>query len=187
MKKTVFILIVSVIMMLNYVNGQNPAVAKTKDSKNTQLALPESSVDYSIISYKNVDFLKTDPLKLEAAGLRTEIYISNTHRGVIIISSSDANKSLKEYSHTLELNPSYYETITRQDTTIFFPGNNKSRDFDFTKASSINHDYMNAFNYTIDPRTGVSWSKGTHKDFLQDDVLGKAVYDLIIVLPKTRK
>lgn len=187
MKKTAFIQVVLVIVMFNYLNGQNPTVTKTKDSKDIQLTLPETSVDYSIISYKNVDFLKTDPLKLEAAGLHTEIYISNTHRGVIIISSSDANKTLKDYSHTLELNPSYYETLTRQDTTIILSGSNKSLDFDFTKASSINHDYINAFNYTVDPRTGVSWSKGTHRDFLQDDVLGKALYDLIIVLPKTKK
>lgn len=187
MKTISFFLVATVILLSDTVIGQNSTLKKTRDGKDIQLALPESSVDYSIISYKNVDFLKTDPLKLEAAGLHTEIYISNTHRGVIIISSSDANKTLKDYSRTLELNPSFYETLTRQDTTIFPSGNNKSLDFDFTKASSINHDYINAFNYTIDPSTGVSWSKGTHKDFLQGDVLGKTVYDLIIVLPKTKK
>lgn len=187
MKTISFFLIASVILQCNNVIGQNSTLTKTRDGKDIQLAIPESSVDYSIISYKNVDFLKTDPLKLEAAGLHTEIYISNTHRGVIIISSSDANKTLKDYSRKLELNPSYYETLTRQDTTIFPSGNNNSLNFDFTKASSINHDYKNAFNYTVDPHTGVSWSKGSHKDFLQSDVLGKLVYDLIIVLPKNKK
>jgi len=32
----------------------------------------------------------------------------------------------------------------------------------------------------------VSWRKGTHKDFLQGDLLNKNVYDLIIVLPKAQ-
>lgn len=187
MKKRTLIFVTLAIVILKPVIGQNPTITKMQDSKNVQLTLPESSVDYSITSYKNVDFLKTDPFKLEAAGIHTEIYISNTHKGVIIISSSDANKDLKYFSHTLALNPSYYETLTTQDTTIFLSGNNKNPDFDFTKASSINHDYINAFHYTVDPSTGVSWSKGTHKDFLQGDVLGKAVYDLIIVLPKTKK
>ena len=187
MKNLKFIFVALAIVILNPVISQNTTITKAQESKDIQLALPASSVDYSITSYKNVDFLKTDPLKLESAGLHTEIYISNTHRGVIIISSSDANKDLKEFSHILELNPSYYETLTRQDTTIFLSGNTKSPDFDFTKASSINNNYINAFNYTVDPRTGISWSKGSHKDFLQGDVLGKAIYDLIIVLPKMKK
>jgi hypothetical protein len=54
-------------------------------------------------------------------------------------------------------------------------------------SSSIRHEYKNAFNNTLDPRTGVSWSKGTHKDFLQNDILNKPVYDLIMVLPKVQE
>ena len=131
--------------------------------------------------------MKINPLQLEAAGLHTEIYISNTNRGVIIISSAESNKTLDEFIKKLELNPNSYETLIRQDTTIFSQGNTKSPAFDFTKASSINHDYTNAFNYTVDSRSGVSWSKGTHKDFMQDDIHSKAVYDLIIVLPKAQK
>jgi hypothetical protein len=202
MKKYRIVLLALAIWPSVFVASQNTAVSNPKDvkiqtisiqndtvlnlgmDKKLQITIPETPTVYSIASYKNVDFLKTNPLQLEAAGLHPEIYISNTHHGVIIISSAESNDALKDFTRTLELNPNYYETLSRQDTTIFTSGNNKNTVFDFTKASSINHDYKNAFNYTLDSRTGVSWSKGTHKDFLENDILGKAVYDLIIVRPK---
>lgn len=167
--------------------GQDFIPSPKNDGKKVQLTVPETSTEYSITSYKNVDFFKADLLKLEAAGLHPEIYISNTHRGVIIISSSEANKTLKDFRRTLELNPTYSESSVRQDTLVFSPGNQKKAELDFTKASSIRYEYPNAFNYLPDPGTGMRWSKGTHKDFLPADPNNKAVYDLIIVLPKSKK
>ena len=124
-------------------------------------------------------------MQLEAAGLHTEIYISNTNHGVIIISSSEANNALKDFSNTLDLNPTYYESITRQDTNVFFTGNNKKPLFDFTKASSINNNYKNAFNYKVDPRTGVSWKKSINKlNRKEETFAGQILYDIIIGLPK---
>lgn len=184
MKTNNFIWLALVMLPVIPVFSQNPVTPKPRETKELKLSIPETPAEYSIASYKNVDFLKTNPLQLEAAGLHPEIYISNTHRGVIIISTSESNKALKDFRKTLELNPNYYETLTRQDTILFSPGSSQSPTLDFTKASSIRHDYKNAFNYTTDPRTGVSWSKGSHKDFLQDDALGKVLYDLIIIIPK---
>jgi len=184
MKTNIFVVVVLILLPSILVIGQNPVTTKPRENKELKITIPETPTEYSIASYKNVDFLKTNPLQLEAAGLHPEIYISNTHRGVIIISTSEANKALKDFRKTLELNPNFYETLTKQDTILFSPGSTQSPALDFTKASSIRHDYKNAFNYTTDPRTGVSWSKGTHKDFLQDDALGKVLYDLIIIIPK---
>ncbi len=149
-----------------------------------QIANPGFPTEYSISSYKNVDYLKTNPQQLEAAGLHPQIYISNTHKGVIIISSAESNETLKNFNKTLELNPTYFESLTRQDTIIFAPADNQKQEFDFTKASFITKDYKNAFNNTVDPRTGVFWSQGIHKDFIHNDILSKELYDLIIVLPK---
>jgi hypothetical protein len=187
MKAKKIVLVALILFPFIHAIGQDIVPPKKKDAKKIQLTVPETSTEYSITSYKNVDFLKTDPLKLEAAGLHTEIYISNTHRGVIIISTTEANKTLKDFSHTLEVNPNYFETSTRQDTIVFSAENKQSQPLDLTKASSIRYEYQNAFNYFPEPGTGIRWSKGTHKDFLPDDVNGKAVYDLIIVLPKTKK
>jgi len=168
--------------------GQNPVNVKTGESKDLQIKAPETYTEYSITSYKNVDFNKTNLLQLEDPGLYTEIYISNTNHGVIIISSTEANKALKDFRNTLDRNPTYYESITRQDTTVFFSGNNKKPYFDFTKASSINNNYKNAFNYTIDPRTGVSWSKSINKINLKEETFaGQILYDIIIGLPKYQK
>jgi hypothetical protein len=165
--------------------GQNPVNPKPKDSKEFQITVPESPTEFRIEKYKNVDYLKANPFELESAGLHPEIYISNTKQGVIIIYTSDSNNMLNDFSKILEQHPTYYETHTRQDTLVFSKLTS-NQTLDFTKASSISHEYNNAFNYTVDPRTGVSWRKGTHKDFLQDDLLNKNVYDLIIVLPKTK-
>ena len=187
MKAIKKVLVALILLSFIRANSQDTVPPKIQDTKKIQLSVPETSTEYSITSYKNVDFLKTDPLKLEAAGLHPEIYISNTHRGVIIISTTEANKTLKDFSHTLELNPNYFETYTRQDTIVFSPENKLSQPLDFTKASSIRYEYQNAFNYFPEPGTGMRWSKGTHKDFLPDDPNNKAVYDLIIVLPKTKK
>jgi len=168
--------------------GQNPVNVKTGESKELQVKAPETSTEYCITSYKNVDFQKINPLQLEAAGLHTKIYISNTNRGVIIISSTEANKALKDFRNTLDLNPTYYESITRQDTTVFYSGYNKKPYFDFTKASSINNNYKNAFNYTVDPRTGVSWRKSINKiNLKQETFAGQILYDIIIGLPKYQK
>jgi len=152
--------------------------------KDQQIVAPQYPTEYSIASYKNVDYLKINPFQLESAGLHPEIYISNTHKGVIIISSAEANEVLKDFSKNLELNPNLYETINRQDTTIFSAGNIQSPAFDYTRSSTIMHDYHNAFKSTYDPHSGVSWSIGSHKDFIQEDLLNKVVYDLIIVIPK---
>jgi len=169
--------------------SQNPVIPKSKDPKDLQIIVPETSTEYSITRYKNVDFLKTNPMQLETEGLHTEIYISNTNQGVIIISTTEANKALKDFSQKLELNPTYYETYTRQDTTIFLSGNINNPSFNFIKASSINHDYKNAFNYTVDPRTGVSWSKGNYDDLnvKGGKAYGQLLYDVIIWLPKISK
>lgn len=184
MKKNSIIL--ATLIIVPFIRGicQNPVISNPPESKKVQITIPETSTEYSIASYKNVDFLKTDPLQLEAAGLHPEIYISNTHRGVIIISSAESNNALENFRKTLELNPAYYETLTRQDTSVLVSGSTKNMSFDFTKASSIKHDYKNAFNYAVDSPTSVSWTKGTHKDILHNDAHGKVVYDLIIVIPK---
>ena len=186
MKKKPIMLVVLILIPYIMVVGQNPVIPSPRESKDHQLTIPANYTEYSIVSYKNVDFLKTNPLQLETAELHPEIYISNTHRGVIIICTSESNNALMDFSKTLELHPNYYETLTRQDTIVFAPGNAKSESIDFTKASSIRHGYTNAFHYTADPRTGIYWSKGSHKDFLQNDALGKVVYDLIIVIPKVQ-
>lgn len=185
--KTNIIVIVALILLPSIcVISQNQDVTKPPDNKELQINAPEISTEYSITNFKNVDFRKMNPVQLEAAGLHTEIYISNTNQGVIIISSTEANKALKDFSHTLEFNPTYYETFTRHDTTILLSGNNKNPQFNFTKASSMNHDYKNAFNNTIDPRTGVSWSKGNYDDInvIGDTFFGQLLYDVIIWLPK---
>ncbi len=186
MKNIRILILASVIFLFNQVIGQNTTVPKPGDSKELRINLPETPTEYSISRYKNVDLLKISPMQLQAAGLHTEIYISNTNRGVIIVSSAEANKALRDFSHTLELNPSYYETFSRQDTTIFLSGNSKSPAFDFTKASSINHEYKNAFNYAVDPRTGVSWSKGNYDDInvKGGKGYGQLLYDIIVWLPK---
>jgi hypothetical protein len=196
MKKNAFIIIALAVNTCMLVNAQNTVTAQGHKNAQAHKATPDSVfkdghriitgnvAEYSIVSYKNVNFLKADPFELESAGLHPEIYISNTHRGVIIISTSETNDALNNFSRTLELNTNNYESRILQDTLVLLPASNSSQIFDFTKASSINHDYKNAFNYKVDPRTGVNWSQSTHKDFLQEDILGKIVYDLIIVLPK---
>jgi hypothetical protein len=202
MKNINFLLLALILMSWTPVIGQNPAAVETKATnvqilsirgdtaynivldKEDQIAWPGNPTEYSITSYKNVDFLKINPLQLESAGQHTEIYVSNTQHGVIIISSAEANDVLKDFSHTLELNPSYYETLTRQDTLIFSTAKPGSPAFDYTKASSINHDYKNAFNYKVDPRTGVSWSKGTYNDLGIGNGYGQLLYDIILWIPK---
>lgn len=189
MKKIWIISLALVFLLFNQVICQNTTVLKSGDNKELQINFPEISTEYSISKYKNVDILKINPMHSEAAGLHTEIYISNTNRGVIIISSAEANKALRDFSHTLELNPTYYEAYSRQDTTIFLPGNTKNPAFDFTKASSINNDYKNAFNYTVDPRTGISWSKGNYDEInvKGGKGYGQLLYDMIIWAPKIMK
>jgi hypothetical protein len=185
MKRTHFVFVSVLLFPCCLAIGQNPVISKPKDSKELQLTVPESPTEYSIEKYKNVDYLKTNPFQLESAGLHPEIYISNTKQGVIIIYTSDSNNMVNDFSKILEQHPTYYETHTRQDTLVFSKASTDQA-LDFTKASSISHEYNNAFNITVDPRTGTSWRKGTHKDFLQGDLLNKNVYDLIIVLPKTQ-
>jgi len=189
MKKIWFISLAFVVFCFKQAIGQNTTVATPADSKGLLISVPETSTEYSISRYKNVDFLKINPMQLEAAGLHTEIYISNTNRGVIIISSAEANNALRDFSHTLELNPTYYEAYSRQDTTIFLSGKAKNPAFDFTKASSINHEYKNAFNYAVDPRTGVSWSKGNYDEInvKGGKGYGQLLYDMIIWAPKVIK
>jgi len=148
-----------------------------------QTIIPGKLTEYSIASYKNIDFLKTDPFQLEAAGLHPEVYISNTNQGVIIISSSEWNESLKDFNSNMMLNTSYYDTFTRHDTTVFFPLDNPVKTFDFTKSAFISQEYKNAFNYTADPRTGISWTKNARRENLGSGY-GQLLYDLIIVLPK---
>ena len=152
--------------------------------RNYQIKVPGNPTEYSILSFKNVDLLKTNPKQLEATGLYPEIYISNINHGVVIISTAETNNALRDFSRNLEFNPTFYETLTRQDTTIFSAGSNTNSTFDFAKASSINHEYKNAFNNTVDPRTGVSWSKGTYNDILSGNGNGRLLYDIIIWLPK---
>ncbi|MDO9257406.1 MAG: hypothetical protein Q7U54_17940 [Bacteroidales bacterium] len=189
MIKILILIMASLISIFSQLTAQNTDINKHSDNKGIQLTVPETSTEFSISSYKNVNLQKISPLQLKASGLHTEIYISNTNQGVIIISSAEANKALKDFSHTLELNPTFYETLTRQDTTIVFSKNTKNPTFDFTRASSINHDYKNAFNYTVDPRTGVSWSKGNYDELNLKPGMGygQLLYDIIIWLPKAIK
>lgn len=202
MKKINILMLIFALIISNFTNGQNNVITDSKTAKVQTVAIhgdtsynivldkeqhimaPQYPTEYSIASYKNVDYLKINPFQLESAGLHPEIYISNTRRGVIIISSAEANEVLKDFSKNLELNPNLYETINRQDTTIFSVGNIQSPAFDYTRSSTIMHDYNNAFKSTYDPHSGVSWSIGSHKDFIQEDLLNKVVYDLIIVIPK---
>jgi hypothetical protein len=51
----------------------------------------------------------------------------------------------------MDLNPNYYETLTRHDTTVIFSENNKKPVFDFNKTAAINNNYKIAFNYKVDP------------------------------------
>ncbi len=189
MKTNIIVIVALILLPSLYVISQNTDVTKPLDNKELQITIPEISTEYSIINYKNVDFLKINPEQLESVGQHTEIYISNTNRGVIIISSAKYDKVLKDFSHTLELNPNYYETSTRQDTTILLSGNNKNPSFDFLKVSSINHDYKNAYNYSVDPRTGISWSKGNYDDInvKGGKGYGQLLYDIIIWMPKAIK
>lgn len=186
MKTNNIILIGLALLVFTKVYSQSKVADKPRDSKELQITLPETPTEYSISSYKNVDFKKINPMQLEITGIHTEIYISNTNQGVIIISSAEANKALKDFSNILELNPTYYETFSRQDTSIFFSKYTKDPAFDFTKASSINNEYKNAFNYKVDPRTGVSWSKGNYDDLdlKKGNGYGQLIYDIIVWLPK---
>ncbi len=163
---------------------RSDTVLKFNTGKKRPVAIPEATTEYSITSYKNVDYLKSDPMQLESAGLHPDIYISNARQGVIIISSAGSNDFLKNFRNTLDQNPGYYETFSRQDTILFLPQSSAGPFFDFTKASSIRHNYKNAFNYAADPRSGVSWSKGSYQDLRGDSGYGRLLYDLIIVLPK---
>jgi hypothetical protein len=205
MKTVVLVVAVLLLFHFHFVVGQNPVAPQSariniraekvlpdttlsiRTDLKTPIGVPGNSSEYSIARYKNVDFLKVDPLQLELSGIHTEIYISNTQQGVIIISSAEPSNALTEFGKSLELHPDYYENLTRQDTLVFLPANTHIPVFDFMQSSSIRHEYKNAFNNTLDPRTGVSWSKGTHKDFLQNDILNKPVYDLIMVLPKVQE
>ena len=188
MKAIIIIGIAMALLPSLSVISQNTVIVKPGESQERKIKAPETSTEYSISRYKNVDLNKTNALQLEAADLHTEIYISNTNQGVIIISSTEANNALKDFRNILDLNPTFYESFTRQDTTVFFSGNNKIPIFDFAKASSINNNYKNAFNYKVDPRTGVSWEKSSTKFNLNDvNFGGQILYDIIIGLPKYQK
>jgi hypothetical protein len=183
MKTIHFILWTFLICPTIVVHSQSAVLPNTSEKKVVKLTLPENSTQYSIVNYKNIDFLKTNPLQLEKAGLHPEVYVSNTNHGVIIICTEESNEALKNLSKSLEINPNYYEKLTRQDTLVLSAGSKKSPTLDFTKASSINQEYKNAFNYKVDPRTGVSWSKiSRQQDRLKEDMFGKIVYDLIFVI-----
>jgi len=170
----------------NLTIGQNVVVTKPLDKKDTKIVAPATLAEYSIASYKNVDYLKLSPNLFENAGLHSEVYISSTHLGVIIICSAESNDALKDFRKMLETNPDFYERSSRQDTLMLLPESNQ-RVMDFTKASSISNTYTNAFNFTPDARTGISWSKGTHTDIISNNAFGKVVYDLIIVISKPSK
>jgi hypothetical protein len=152
--------------------------------ENFQILMPDNTLEYNISNYKNIDLLKTNPFQLETAGLSAEVYISNTQQGVIVITSSVPNDVLRDYNSILRLNPNLYDFYSNHDTLVFNAAQSSNNSFDFTKASTIRHDYLNAFNYTVDPRTGISWSKTNNDIFKQNWGLGSLIYDLIIVAPK---
>ena len=81
------------------------------------------------------------------------------------------------------MNPGFYETSSRHDTLFVSPTEYNMPVFDFTQASKLNQEYKNAYNYSFDPRTGKSWSKENNEIFKMDWGLGRALYDLILVLP----
>jgi len=188
MKTNIIVGIALALMPSLRVISQNIVNTKTVESKELQIKAPETSTEFTITRYKNVDLSKTNALQLEAAGLHSEIYISNTNQGVIIISSTGTDNVLRDFRNNLDLNPTFYESINSQDTTVFFSGNKHIPVFDFTKASSINNTYKNAFNYKVDPRTGVSWEKGSNKFNLKEvNFAGQILYDIIIGMPKYQK
>lgn len=167
------------------VSLKNDTVLNFVLDQDYQLMPPGNPIEYSISSYKNIDFLKIDPFKLESPGMHSEIYVSNTHHGVIIISSAEPNNKLSDYNKLLQVNPGFYETYTRRDTLVVSPDKYNKPVFDFTRASALRQDYKNAYNYSVDPRTGISWSKTNQKDVFKTDWgLGRELYDLIIVMPK---
>ena len=166
------------------ISVKNDTVVNVILDQDFQLLNPEVSKEYSISRYKNIDFMKVNPLQLDAMGLHSEVYISNTHQGVIIISSAEPNNALTNYNNCLLVNPGCYSTYSRRDTLIHLKGVYSNQVFDFTRASSLRQDYKNAYNYSVDPRTGISWSKTSNDIFKQDWGLGQGLYDLIIVLPK---
>ncbi len=167
------------------VSLKNDTVLNFVLDQDYKLMPPGSTTEYSISSYKNIDFLKTDPFKLVSPGMHSEIYISNTHHGVIIISSAEPNTKLRDYNMILQVNPDFYETYSRRDTLVISPDKYNKPVFDFTRASALRQDYKNAYNYSVDPRTGISWSKTNEKDIFKTDWgLGRELYDLIIVMPK---
>lgn len=166
------------------VSVKNDTVLNLIVDQDFRIINPDVTKEYSINRYKNIALLKVNPLQLDAMGLHSEIYISNTNQGVIIISSAEPNNTLTSYNNSLQANPYYYNTYSRRDTLVISKGAYNNPVFDFTKASSLRQDYKNAYNYSIDPRTGVSWSKTSNDIFKQDWGLGQGLYDLIIVLPK---
>lgn len=170
--------------MGNIVSAQSLVTPKSSDKTELKINVPEKATEYSIVSYKNVDFLKTNPLQLESAGLHPEMYISNTKQGVIIITTSETNNTLRDFRKNLELNPNYYETLSKRDTIVFSSESNTSPYFDFFKAASINNDYRNAYNYPLDPGMGIRWDKSSSDSFKGDNGFGRELYDLIIVLTK---
>ena len=75
MKANFMVLLALILLPGIWAIGQDNVPPKTRDNKKILLSVPETSTEYTITSYKNVDFLKTNPLKLEAAGFHPEIYI----------------------------------------------------------------------------------------------------------------
>jgi hypothetical protein len=60
--------------------------------------------------------------------------------------------------------------------------------FDFNKTAAINNNYKIAFNYKVDPWTGVSWKKSSSAlNSKENNFTGQILYDIIIGLPKYQK
>lgn len=168
----------------NLVSGQNLVNPKPSDKTEFKIDVPESATKFSIASYKNVNFQKINTLQLESVGLHPEIYISNTKQGVIIITTTEADNTLKDFCKKLESNPGNFENLMKRDTIVFSSESNKSPSFDFFKASAIKNDYRNAFNYPVGPGSGILWNKLSNDSFTGNTGLGRELYDLIIVLQK---
>ena len=157
------------------VSVKNDTVVNVIQDQHFRLLNPEVSKEYSISRYKNIDFLKINPLQLDALGLHSEIYISNTPQGVIIISLTEPyNNLLTDYYSILEASTTFYNTDPSNDTLVISTDDYNSPVFDFTRASRLRQDYKNAYNYSVDPRTRISVSRPSDVDyFLINPYTGK--------------
>jgi hypothetical protein len=78
MKNKYFILMSLILFAFGLAQGQDTIVPKPGESREFQITVPETSTVYGISRYKNLDFLKTNPMQLKMAGVHTQPLIVNS-------------------------------------------------------------------------------------------------------------